>query len=105
MYGDSVVYIAITSIYVNLGRFLIPLSSLVSILSEDLELVAGILFQSILRQANFKGAKLLGASFFDADLTGISTVVLINCFFSSIPFLVVCFESPRISNISWIWLP
>ncbi|KAJ6432617.1 hypothetical protein OIU84_019788 [Salix udensis] len=25
---------------------------------------------SILRQANFKGAKLLGASFFDADLTG-----------------------------------
>ncbi|KAE9445341.1 hypothetical protein C3L33_22761, partial [Rhododendron williamsianum] len=26
--------------------------------------------QSILRQANFKGAKLLGASFFDADLTG-----------------------------------
>lgn len=28
-------------------------------------------FQSILRQANFKGSKLLGASFFDADLTGI----------------------------------
>ncbi|XP_057523066.1 thylakoid lumenal 15 kDa protein 1, chloroplastic-like isoform X3 [Amaranthus tricolor] len=27
-------------------------------------------FKSILRQANFKGAKLLGASFFDADLTG-----------------------------------
>lgn len=27
--------------------------------------------QSILRQANFKGAKLLGASFFDADLTGL----------------------------------
>lgn len=26
--------------------------------------------QSILRQAKFKGAKLLGASFFDADLTG-----------------------------------
>lgn len=26
--------------------------------------------QSILRQANFKGAKLLGASFFDSDLTG-----------------------------------
>lgn len=26
--------------------------------------------KSILRQANFKGAKLLGASFFDADLTG-----------------------------------
>ncbi|KAF7826713.1 thylakoid lumenal 15 kDa protein 1, chloroplastic isoform X2 [Senna tora] len=25
--------------------------------------------KSILRQANFKGAKLLGASFFDADLT------------------------------------
>ncbi|KAK3231777.1 hypothetical protein Dsin_003658 [Dipteronia sinensis] len=25
---------------------------------------------SVLRQANFKGAKLLGASFFDADLTG-----------------------------------
>lgn len=30
-----------------------------------------ILMQSILRMANFKGAKLLGASFFDADLTGI----------------------------------
>lgn len=28
--------------------------------------------QSILRQANFKGAKLLGASFFDADLTGLA---------------------------------
>ena len=28
------------------------------------------MLQSILRQANFKGAKLLGASFFDADLTG-----------------------------------
>ncbi|KAK4750197.1 hypothetical protein SAY87_027646 [Trapa incisa] len=27
-------------------------------------------FKSILRQANFKGAKLLGASFFHADLTG-----------------------------------
>lgn len=27
--------------------------------------------QSILRQTNFKGANLLGASFFDADLTGI----------------------------------
>lgn len=26
--------------------------------------------QSILRQANFKGAKMLGASFFDSDLTG-----------------------------------
>ncbi|KAG6433233.1 hypothetical protein SASPL_104841 [Salvia splendens] len=34
------------------------------------ELVAGFFWQSILRQANFKGAKLLGASFFDADLTG-----------------------------------
>lgn len=30
------------------------------------------LMQSILRMANFKGAKLLGASFFDADLTGFS---------------------------------
>lgn len=29
------------------------------------------LLQSILRQANFKGANLLGASFFDADLTSI----------------------------------
>lgn len=28
------------------------------------------LSQSILRQANFKGANLVGASFFDADLTG-----------------------------------
>lgn len=28
-----------------------------------------LLLQSILRQANFKGANLLGASFFDADLT------------------------------------
>ncbi|XP_044345021.1 uncharacterized protein [Triticum aestivum] len=27
-------------------------------------------FRSILRQTNFKGANLLGASFFDADLTG-----------------------------------
>jgi uncharacterized protein YjbI with pentapeptide repeats len=35
---------------------------------EEMDFV--LLFQSILRQANFKGAKLLGASFFDADLTG-----------------------------------
>lgn len=32
--------------------------------------------QSILRQANFKGAKLLGASFFDADLTGLVIYVV-----------------------------
>jgi len=30
-----------------------------------------LMMQSILRQANFKGANLLGASFFDADLTSI----------------------------------
>jgi uncharacterized protein YjbI with pentapeptide repeats len=36
------------------------------------------LVQSILRQANFKGAKLLGASFFDADLTGL---ILFSLFF------------------------
>lgn len=33
--------------------------------------------QSILRQANFKGAKLLGASFFDADLTGLVIYVVL----------------------------
>lgn len=38
--------------------------------------------QSILRQANFKGAKLLGASFFDADLTGnLSSWLLFACEF------------------------
>ena len=35
-------------------------------------------FQSILRQANFKGAKLLGASFFDADLTGSLTLYSVS---------------------------
>lgn len=35
-----------------------------------------IFLQSILRQANFKGAKLLGASFFDADLTGFCSLFL-----------------------------
>ena len=40
-----------------------------------------LVFQSILRQANFKGANLLGASFFDADLTGFIsyTFVYLNC--------------------------
>lgn len=39
------------------------------------------LIQSILRQANFKGATLLGASFFDADLTGslFHLVFLVKC--------------------------
>lgn len=34
--------------------------------------------QSILRQANFKGAKLLGASFFDADLTGLFSLLVLK---------------------------
>jgi len=34
--------------------------------------------QSILRQANFKGAKLIGASFFDADLTGLANTKCYN---------------------------
>lgn len=42
------------------------------------KIICFVLFQSILRQANFKGAKLLGASFFDADLTGI--YMYINCY-------------------------
>ena len=37
-----------------------------------------LVFQSILRQTNFKGAKLLGASFFDADLTGLISL-LFSC--------------------------
>jgi hypothetical protein len=35
--------------------------------------------QSILRQTNFKGANLLGASFFDADLTGIFFLFIFWC--------------------------
>ncbi|KAG5557817.1 hypothetical protein RHGRI_007904 [Rhododendron griersonianum] len=43
----------------------------VALLSSSLFFVhPALAFKSILRQANFKGAKLLGASFFDADLTG-----------------------------------
>lgn len=37
-----------------------------------------VVVQSILRQANFKGAKLLGASFFDSDLTGIYIYSFLN---------------------------
>lgn len=46
------------------------------------------LVKSILRQANFKGAKLLGASFFDSDLTG----MLYQTLFEHIKFLHVPFE-------------
>lgn len=38
--------------------------------NESCDVPMLILFQSILRQAKFKGATLVGASFFDADLTG-----------------------------------
>ncbi|PKU84325.1 Thylakoid lumenal 15 kDa protein 1, chloroplastic [Dendrobium catenatum] len=42
-----------------------------ALLTASLSLVdPALAFKSILRQANFRGAKLLGASFFDADLTG-----------------------------------
>ncbi|KAH9766884.1 Thylakoid lumenal 15 kDa protein 1 [Citrus sinensis] len=46
-------------------------TSLLALVSASLFFVdPALAFKSILRQANFKGAKLLGASFFDADLTG-----------------------------------
>ena len=55
-----------------------------------------LLTQSILRQAKFKGAKLLGASFFDADLTGVSScyVRIHDCSLVTIWFCVV-----RIANL------
>ena len=40
-----------------------------------------LLLQSILRQANFKGANLLGASFFDADLTSSTAFACYLCTF------------------------
>ncbi|KAG5557815.1 hypothetical protein RHGRI_007904 [Rhododendron griersonianum] len=50
----------------------------VALLSSSLFFVhPALAFKSILRQANFKGAKLLGASFFDADLTGLVIYVVI----------------------------
>lgn len=57
-------------------RYSIPLLNIESSsstinLSFNHPLFGNIFAQSILRQANFKGAKLLGASFFDADLTGL----------------------------------
>ncbi|CAK9135650.1 unnamed protein product [Ilex paraguariensis] len=47
-------------------------ASFLALLSASLVFAAdpALAFKSILRQANFKGAKLLGASFFDSDLTG-----------------------------------
>ncbi|TYH51759.1 hypothetical protein ES332_D10G300700v1 [Gossypium tomentosum] len=46
-------------------------AGLLALVSASILLVdPALAFKSILRQANFKGAKLLGASFFDADLTG-----------------------------------
>jgi hypothetical protein len=45
--------------------------------------------QSILRQANFKGANLLGASFFDADLTSIE-LSCCSIFDDSFQSLVPC---------------
>ncbi|KAK0591953.1 hypothetical protein LWI29_010727 [Acer saccharum] len=46
-------------------------TSLLALVSASMFFVDPVLaYKSILRQANFKGAKLLGASFFDADLTG-----------------------------------
>jgi uncharacterized protein YjbI with pentapeptide repeats len=57
------------------------------------------LLQSILRQANFKGAKLLGASFFDADLTG-SDAVLVNLL--DVPFItVVVVILPQCEVLKW----
>ncbi|XP_011002629.1 PREDICTED: thylakoid lumenal 15 kDa protein 1, chloroplastic-like isoform X3 [Populus euphratica] len=46
-------------------------TGLLALLSVSLSFTdPALAFKSILRQANFKGAKLLGASFFDSDLTG-----------------------------------
>jgi len=45
------------------------------------------MMQSILRQANFKGANLLGASFFDADLTSTELLATPS---SMVPVLVPC---------------
>ncbi|KAB2598277.1 thylakoid lumenal 15 kDa protein 1 [Pyrus ussuriensis x Pyrus communis] len=50
-------------------------ASLIALLSASVFVAnPALAFKSILRQANFKGAKLLGASFFDADLTDLRAV-------------------------------
>jgi hypothetical protein len=54
--------------------------------------------QSILRQTNFKGANLLGASFFDADLTGIF-FLLFSCGLLWVVVLKMLHDAYNFSNI------